>query len=393
VVLPLAFALPPQLAANPLPQLVAPGASAMAADPLAVFQQLVAQIVAQTVAHSGDTDAGTPPASEQLPAIPTAVANAPTPPPKASRTDRAQSLVKDQGADDEKKRSMAIAIPVMPPLPILLTPDPLPVPAQAAPAAKVEAPPADTPEAKVLQPLPILELRIHAQAPGAPVARAGESVPPAAQTVEAAAEQQPGPQTSADGQPNPDTGRDSRPTPRFEIKPASDSTPHVTRDFDAAGPLPHSKAETVADQPMLTVSPTPAPVLRDAKPEPPVNSAPPLPDFPPEAKAPSPMRTLALEFTPDGARDIKVRLAERAGDVHISLHGTDPALAGRVREGVNDLVGALSKAGYEADAWSPGQGGQQSRRQYESGKSARGRSRASGEEFTGILQQPIEEIS
>jgi hypothetical protein len=46
-----------------------------------------------------------------------------------------------------------------------------------------------------------------------------------------------------------------------------------------------------------------------------------------------------------------VRLTEKSGDVHISLHSTDPALAGRMTEGVHDLVGSLSSAGYEAQAW------------------------------------------
>ena len=45
------------------------------------------------------------------------------------------------------------------------------------------------------------------------------------------------------------------------------------------------------------------------------------------------MRSVSLEFTPDGTHDVRVRLAERAGDVHISLHSTDASLAGRVREG------------------------------------------------------------
>ena len=107
-----------------------------------------------------------------------------------------------------------------------------------------------------------------------------------------------------------------------------------------------------------------------------------------------PVRSLALEFTPDGAGDVKVRLSERAGDVHISLHGTDPSLAGRMREGVSDLVGSLSNAGYDAEAWTPGQGHQNQRQESEQRKASRGTSGgADAEEFSGILQQPIQEIS
>ncbi len=101
-----------------------------------------------------------------------------------------------------------------------------------------------------------------------------------------------------------------------------------------------------------------------------------------------------MEFTPDGAGDIKVRLSERAGDVHISLHGTDPSLAGRVREGVSDLVGSLAKAGYDAEAWTPGEGRQGQRQQSDQRQSLRkAAAGANAAEFNGILQQPIQEIS
>jgi hypothetical protein len=113
----------------------------------------------------------------------------------------------------------------------------------------------------------------------------------------------------------------------------------------------------------------------------------------PEQSKP-PLRSLSLEFTPDGANDIKVRLSERSGDVHISLHGTDPSFAGRVREGVSDLVGSLSKAGYDAEAWTPDQNRENQRRQ-ESGQRRTFRGAPSGseaDEFGGMLQQPIQEI-
>jgi hypothetical protein len=148
---------------------------------------------------------------------------------------------------------------------------------------------------------------------------------------------------------------------------------------------------------VLPVAPAVAPLPTTAgetKPEPQTSGTPLREEAaidPPKAQ--QPIRSLALEFAPEGAGDIKVRLSERAGDVHISLHGTDPALAGRVREGVGDLVGSLSKAGYDAEAWTPGQGRQSQREQPDQRKPARGASGASAEEFSGILQQPIQEIS
>ena len=133
---------------------------------------------------------------------------------------------------------------------------------------------------------------------------------------------------------------------------------------------------------------------RIATPEPATGSAAPPEESPlNQTKTQQPLRSLALEFAPDGARDIKVRLSERAGDVHISLHGTDPSLAGRVREGVGELVGSLSKAGYDAEAWTPSEGRQNQRQQPDQRPPARDTGEADAEEFSGIFQQPIQEIS
>jgi hypothetical protein len=147
----------------------------------------------------------------------------------------------------------------------------------------------------------------------------------------------------------------------------------------------------------MPAPPTPAPVSgRDATPEPTAGSALPREESPlDQTKTQQPLRSLALEFSPDGAGDIKVRLSERAGDVHISLHGTDPSLAGRVREGVGDLVGSLSRAGYDAEAWTPGEGRQNQRQQPDQRQPARDSSsrEADAEEFSGIFQQPIQENS
>ena len=107
-----------------------------------------------------------------------------------------------------------------------------------------------------------------------------------------------------------------------------------------------------------------------------------------------PLRSISIEFTPDGAQDVRVRLAERAGDVHISLHSTDPVLTGRLTDGVHDLVGTLTSAGYDAQAWTPEQG-KQNQRQYEDPRRTRqaNSDESGGEEFGAVMQQPIQENS
>jgi hypothetical protein len=88
-------------------------------------------------------------------------------------------------------------------------------------------------------------------------------------------------------------------------------------------------------------------------------------------------------------------MSERAGEVHISLHSSDSALASRLHDGVHDLVGSLSKAGYDAEAWTPSQGRQNNQREPDTSRKTRrdGSSGSGAEDFDGMLQQPIQEVS
>ena len=83
-------------------------------------------------------------------------------------------------------------------------------------------------------------------------------------------------------------------------------------------------------------------------------------------------------------------LAERAGDVHISLHSADPALAGRLSDGVHDLVGTLATAGYDAQAWTAGEDRQNQRQQqYEAPRNRRGNDAEPGaEDFGALIELP-----
>lgn len=106
-----------------------------------------------------------------------------------------------------------------------------------------------------------------------------------------------------------------------------------------------------------------------------------------------PVKALSIEFAPDGAQDVRVRLSEHAGDVHISLHTADPSLSGRLNDGVKDLVDSLTTAGYDAQAWTPDEG-RQNQRQAEEPRRMRnqGSSDPDAENFSSLMH-PLEEIS
>jgi hypothetical protein len=109
-----------------------------------------------------------------------------------------------------------------------------------------------------------------------------------------------------------------------------------------------------------------------------------------------PLRSVSLEFTPDGAADVRLRLSERAGDVHIELHSTDPALSGRLSDGVHDLATSLADAGYDAQAWTPGQDREGGRGQQQENPSGKQRDQAAdpdAEDFDTTMQEPIKEFS
>ena len=103
-----------------------------------------------------------------------------------------------------------------------------------------------------------------------------------------------------------------------------------------------------------------------------------------------PVRSLSLEFAPDGTRDVRLRLTERAGEVHVSVHSTDPSVTKNLRAGVTDLASVLSEAGYDAKTWTSGRQQKDGRQQQEPAVPLR-RSSAAGaanENFDGILQSP-----
>jgi hypothetical protein len=164
------------------------------------------------------------------------------------------------------------------------------------------------------------------------------------------------------------------------LEPAAHSQPTVNANVPQAAVTPQAPSANMIPGPKPEQRPAPATHLEE-----------PLPEQ--SKQAAQPLRSISIEFSPDGAEDVRLRLAERAGDVHISLHSADPALAGRLSDGVHDLVGTLANAGYDAQAWTPDQGRQNQRHQ-EAPRGKRGDTNEQGtEDFGVLLDQPIKEIS
>ena len=114
----------------------------------------------------------------------------------------------------------------------------------------------------------------------------------------------------------------------------------------------------------------------------------------PEKGAAQPLKSVALEFTPDGARDVKVRLSERGGEVHVSVHSTDPSVTKNLRAGVSDLASVLEHAGYDAKAWAGGRQQQENpQQQQQTSQRRNNRTGAPAEQFDSIVQQPNQENS
>ena len=427
-------------------------------DAPSAFNQLVAQIVAEWADPGANptpavqVPAATP-QTAKLPPKPTGISTVPVRAALAPLTDTLPLTVAPAGGRRADTRGTATSsaggaqppsVPVDVNIPIPVAPK-LQLPSFAG-GGSVEQKPAAIlsaaePAPLTLEPPPILDVKIHLNQPvtepplvqstlaaavvatpvvtapvvSAPVAStpvvsaSPVATPVAAQSAvpvsanHGAQDQTPGQQNPERGSPDtrdadtgPVPGDGAHAVPRAAGK--QEAVVIVQQQERNAGPTQLPTAHDTAAAPVAAVPTAPAleaVTARDARPEPQASSAPLREESGnDQPHTQQPLRSLSLEFAPDGAGDIKVRLSERAGDVHISLHGTDPSLAVRVREGVSDLVGSLSKAGYDAEAWTPGQG-RQNQRQQPDQRQSHGRASPGdpgAEEFSGILQ-PIQEIS
>lgn len=112
--------------------------------------------------------------------------------------------------------------------------------------------------------------------------------------------------------------------------------------------------------------------------------------IPPEPMPKAPLKSISLEFSPEGSADVQLKLSERAGEVHVSLHSSDANLNHQLRNGIGDLANALAGAGYEAEAWtSQERGGRQPREQHQPSER---QERKAGSMFQATLNDTPQEV-
>lgn len=119
--------------------------------------------------------------------------------------------------------------------------------------------------------------------------------------------------------------------------------------------LPQGVASLVPQPSAAPVSaPHSSPVDAHADPRP---TSQPVDSRPPEAALPAtsstartePVRDLSLRIGSNPTNQVEVKIQERAGEVHVAVLSSSPALTNDLRQQVGDLVGKLDRAGYHAE--------------------------------------------
>jgi hypothetical protein len=73
---------------------------------------------------------------------------------------------------------------------------------------------------------------------------------------------------------------------------------------------------------------------------------------PPEPAAQPASHDVSLHLA-DGDSSVDIRMAERAGEIRVTVHTPDRDLANSLRADLPDLVGNLRQSGFHAEAWRP----------------------------------------
>lgn len=104
----------------------------------------------------------------------------------------------------------------------------------------------------------------------------------------------------------------------------------------------------------------PASAAQEAPPNTPAqtsNVAPPAQVEPPEPAVQPVSRDLSLHLG-DGPHGVDIRMAERAGEIKVTVHTPDRDLADSLRADLPDLVGKLRQTGFQGEVWRPAAGAQ-----------------------------------
>ncbi len=283
-----------------------------------------------------------------------------------------------------------IFVPAPPPtlrLRVESAPESVAVAAKAVADVKPQAELAIAPDAAVK-----LTIRVPDEAPADPVP------PPALRQAgpEKPTELLPEPRTSAlEAEPVGRVPAVTRPAVPHAIEAVEPERKVASKKAGAS--LVQSTVETSAARHNTELSPAPAaPPVRTSEPlasARPREVAQPLPvmkeEIAPDPSSRAPLKSMSLEFSPDGSGEVHLKLAERAGELHISVHSNDAGLNHQLRSGIGDLATALAGAGYDADAWtSANRENRQHREQYQPEQQARN----AGPAFSTLIDQPTEEV-
>lgn len=137
---------------------------------------------------------------------------------------------------------------------------------------------------------------------------------------------------------------------------SSGDRPDSGQDNPAPAPPVEANASNAAAVPLLSATAPPisehappVPVAPSASEANPATRAEPQPE-PPSA----PVSHDVAWHLNDGQNNVDVRMAERGGEIRVTVQTTDHELASSLRTDLPDLVGKLRQSGFQAEAWHPG---------------------------------------
>jgi len=157
--------------------------------------------------------------------------------------------------------------------------------------------------------------------------------------------------------PTPEEGRtppaperqDAGPLASIATKGAAPSSERPAGESGGSAPAGQANVDGLWN----AATPPPAgPEAQSAVPAQPASVARPAEAEPPEPAAQPVSRDVSLHLA-DGGSSVDIRMAERAGEIRVTVHTPDHELADSLRADLPDLVGKLRQSGFQAEAWRP----------------------------------------